>query len=278
MKKLYISDLDGTLLQPSVELSSTTIEILNHLLQQGMLFSVATARSIASVKTILKDVKLSLPIILMNGVCIYDLGKDDYIKVETFPKESSDCLLSIIKEYQLKGFAYTIKNGTMSTYYEDLNSKALNDFYQERVDRYGKKFIQINDFSSLSGEPIIYFSLMDRKEVLEPMFQKFSKITELNCTFYKDNYSPEYWYLETFSKTASKYHAVEYLRSYLKLDSITCFGDNRNDLPLFEASDYKIAVDNAVAELKEKADLIIGPNYEDGVATWLMNNVIKGTP
>lgn len=277
MKKLYISDLDGTLLQPSAELSSTTIENLNHLLEQGMLFSVATARSIASVKTILKDVKLSLPIILMNGVCIYDLGKDDYIKVETFSQESFDCLLSIIKEHQLKGFAYTIKNGAMSTYYEDLNSKALIDFYQERVDRYGKKFIQIDDFSSLSGEPIIYFSLMDRKEALEPIFHKLSKITELNCTFYKDNYSPEYWYLETFSKTASKYHAVKYLRSYLKLDSITCFGDNRNDLPLFEASDYKIAVDNAVAELKEKADLIIGPNFEDGVATWLVKNVIKGT-
>lgn len=53
--------------------------------------------------------------------------------------------------------------------------------------------------------------------------------------------------------TASKYHAVQFLRSYLNVDQIICFGDNRNDLPLFEASDHKIAVGNAVVELQAKA-------------------------
>lgn len=273
MKTLYISDLDGTLLHPNVELSHKTISILNELIGQGMLFTVATARSIASVKTILKNVTVSVPIILMNGVCIYDLSKNDYVKVETFPPKSIEMLMSVIKSHKLKGFAYTIKDGVMSTYYEDLSSQALQDFYQERVDRYQKQFIQIDDFTSLSNEPLIYFSLLDQKEYLEPIFHIFESIPDLNCTFYKDNYSPDLWYLETYSKTASKYHAVQFLRSYLKLDTIVCFGDNRNDLPLFEASDCKIAVGNAVPELRAKADLIIGNNYDDGVATWLKHNV-----
>jgi hydroxymethylpyrimidine pyrophosphatase-like HAD family hydrolase len=208
----------------------------------------------------------------MNGVCIYDLGKSEYIKVETFPQKSTDTLMEIIRNNQLKGFVYTIKNGVMATYYEDLNSKALHDFYQERVDRYQKQFIQIDNFVNLSNEPIIYFSLMDHKEKLEPIYQQVEAIEELNCTFYKDNYSPDFWYLEMFSKTASKYHAVKFLRSYLNLDTIVCFGDNRNDLPLFEASDKRIAVGNAVAQLQEKSDLIIGKNHEDGVAVWLQQN------
>ncbi len=273
MKTLYISDLDGTLLQPNVELSHKSITIINELIEQGMLFSVATARSIASVKPILKNVSISVPIILMNGVCIYDLNKNDYIKVETFPKESINILLSVIRENHLKGFAYTIKDGIMSTYYEHLSTKALQDFYQERVDRYNKQFKQIDDFSSLSDEPLIYFSLLDTKEHLEPIYHIFESIPDLNCVFYKDNYSPDLWYLETYNKTASKYHAVQFLRNYLNLDTIVCFGDNRNDLPLFEASDQKIAVGNAVAELRAKADLIIGNNFDDGVATWLKHNV-----
>jgi len=273
MKTLYISDLDGTLLHPNVELSHKTITILNELIGQGMLFTIATARSIASVKTILENVKVSVPIILMNGVCIYDLSKNDYIKVETFSPKSIEMLMSVIRSHNLKGFAYTIKDGVMSTYYEDLCSQALQDFYQERVDRYQKQFIQIDDFTSLSDEPLIYFSLLDQKEYLEPIFHIFESIPDLNCTFYKDNYSPDLWYLETYSKTASKYHAVQFLRSYMKLDTIVCFGDNRNDLPLFEASDCKIAVGNAVPELRAKADLIIGNNYDDGVATWLKHNV-----
>ncbi len=274
MKTLFISDLDGTLLHPNVELSAKTINILNDLIEKGMLFTVATARTIASVRDILRDVNISVPIVLMNGVCIYDLNKNDYIRIETFSKESIDILMSVILEFQLKGFAYTIKDGLMSTYYEDLNTKALHDFYQERVDRYQKRFTQIDTFSLLSNEPLIYFSLLDQRDKLEPVYQVIKSIPDLNCVFYKDNYSPDLWYLEIYSKSASKYHATQYLRSYLDLDRIICFGDNRNDFPLFEASDYKIAVGNAVSELKEKADSVIHSNYEDGVAAWLMQNYI----
>lgn len=273
MRTLYISDLDGTLLQPNVELSEKTITILNDLIKQGMLFSVATARSIASAKTILKDVAIAMPIILMNGVCIYDLGKDKYIKVETFSDESIALLMSVISSNKLKGFAYTIKDGKMATYYEDLEAKPLRDYYEERVNKYQKQFTQVEDFTSLAKEPLIYFSLLDRKELLEPIYHIVEAIPDLNCVFYKDNYSPDWWYLEIFSKHASKYHAVLYLRTYLNLDSIVCFGDNRNDLPLFEASDHRLAVANAVAELKEKADEVIQSNIEDGVAIWLKKNV-----
>lgn len=273
MKTLYISDLDGTLLQPDVTLSSNTINIINQLIDDGLLFSVATARSIASVRHILKDVKVTIPVILMNGVCIYDLIKDEYIKIETFSKDSIAALMEIIENHGLKGFVYTINDSVMSTYYEELNTKALNDFYQERVDLYQKRFTQVERFSSLSEEPIIYFSMMDLKENLEPIHKLMEVIPDLNCTFYKDNYTPDLWYLEVFSKTASKYHAVTYLRTQLNFDQVVCFGDNRNDLPLFQASDRRIAVGNAVAELKEKADLIIGRNTEDGVAQWLSQNV-----
>lgn len=273
MKTLYISDLDGTLLQPNVELSRRTIDILNECIRQGMLFSVATARSIASVKPILKEVNVTVPVILMNGVCIYDLTKNEYVKIETLPRDSIAKLMAVIQEHKLKGFAYTIKNGVMSTYYEDLSSPALKSFYQERVDLYQKRFTQIDHFSDLSEEPLIYFSLLDHHEKLEHIYHTIKEIPDLNCVFYKDNYSPDLWYLETYNKTASKYHGVQYLRSYLNLDHIVCFGDNHNDLPLFEASDHRIAVGNAVSDLQVKADQIIGCNHEDGVALWLKEHI-----
>ncbi len=274
MNTLYISDLDGTLLQPNVTLSPKTIDILNQCIDQGMLFSVATARSIASVKPILKEVNITVPVILMNGVCIYDLTRNEYIKIATLPQPSITALLKVIGEYKLKGFAYTIKDGVMSTYYEELSSPALRNFYQERVDLYQKRFTQIDNFNQLSQEPLVYFSLLDHYDKLEHIYQIIKGLPDLNCVFYKDNYSPDLWYLETYHKTASKYHGVQFLRSYLKLDQIVCFGDNHNDLPLFEASDYRIAVGNAVPDLKAKADQIIGYHYEDGVAQWLENQML----
>jgi Cof subfamily protein (haloacid dehalogenase superfamily) len=274
MKTLYISDLDGTLLSPNAELSPITIKDLNDLLEKGMLFSIATARSIASVRTILKEVSVTIPIILMNGVCIYDLSKNQYIKVEYLSEACKKDLLHTIKSNRLKGFAYAIKDGLMSTYYEDLNSEALRYFYEERVNLYKKPFLQVDDFTSLSNEPLIYFVLLDQKEKLEPLLSVIKEITGINFVFYKDNYTADLWYLEIFSEFASKYHAVEFLRSYIKPDKIVCFGDNRNDLPLFQASDYRCAVANAVEELKQKADEVIGSNKEDGVVMWLRENVL----
>lgn len=272
MKTLYISDLDGTLLRPNVELSKNTVTILNELVEKGVLFTVATARSIASVRHILKDVSISLPIILMNGVCIYDWSRKEYIRVEFFSREDTAVLMSFIRNNHLKGFVYTIKDGELSTYYEELSNQALKSFHDERVDRYKKNFTRVDSFSQLSGEPVIYFTLMDSHENLEEINRIVEKMDHLNCVFYKDNYTPDMWYLEIFSKNASKYHAVNFLRNYLKAETIVCFGDNRNDLSLFEASDEKYAVANAVEELKAKADAVIGSNTNDGVAVWLKLN------
>ena len=266
MKTLYISDLDDTLLQPNIELSEETITTLNHLIEHGMYFSVATARSIASVRPILKDITPSVPVIIMNGVCIFDLVKNNYVKIEALSESNIKLLLSLIKEHQLKGFAYTVKDGVLSTYYEDLSSKAMVNFVEERVTKYQKVFQQVQSFDLLKKEPLIYYSLMDEKEKLEPIYYLLQEIEDLNSTFYKDNYTPNLWYLEIYAKTASKYHAVQFIREQYNFDRIVCFGDNRNDIPLFEASDLKLAVENAVDELKEKADLIIGSNTQDGVA------------
>ena len=78
-KTLYISDLDGTLLTPQKELSPRTVEIINRLLDQGMLFSVATARSAATAVELLSPLRLSAPGVLLNGALIYDFAKKEYV-------------------------------------------------------------------------------------------------------------------------------------------------------------------------------------------------------
>ncbi len=70
MKELYISDLDGTLLTDSAKLSSQTSSCLREMIGQGLDFTIATARTAATVSIIMKDAGLKLPAILMNGAVI----------------------------------------------------------------------------------------------------------------------------------------------------------------------------------------------------------------
>ena len=97
----------------------------------------------------------------------------------------------------------------------------------------------------------------------------------VKLAFYRDVYHKEYWFLEVFGSAASKYNAVVFLKNYGAYESITGFGDNLNDIPLFNACDRKIAVGNAKNELKDIADYVIGDNNSDSVALWIKDNYLK---
>ena len=56
---LYVSDLDGTLLNRDALLNEDVPKRLNALIEQGLCFTVATARTYATVNPIMKDVNLT---------------------------------------------------------------------------------------------------------------------------------------------------------------------------------------------------------------------------
>ena len=68
MKKLYVSDLDGTLLNQRGDISATTAEKLNTCIEQGMAFTINTARTPATTFPIMASVNLQIPFSMMNGV------------------------------------------------------------------------------------------------------------------------------------------------------------------------------------------------------------------
>ena len=76
MKNLYITDLDGTLLNSKAELSQRSSDIISDLINDGVMFSVATARTKATVLDMFKDVGLNMPVALMNGVSVFDTEKN----------------------------------------------------------------------------------------------------------------------------------------------------------------------------------------------------------
>lgn len=75
-------------------------------------------------------------------------------------------------------------------------------------------------------------------------------------------------YMEVYSKEASKGRALTELgrRLGIRREEIACIGDGENDLSMFEASGLKIAMGNAVEELKDRADYVTASNRCNGAA------------
>ncbi|MDR1330457.1 MAG: HAD family hydrolase [Oscillospiraceae bacterium] len=271
-KTLYISDLDGTLLNSSAELSDYTAGALGKMIADGLNFSVATARTFASTGKILAGVPLRIPIVLMNGVLIYDAARERYIKINRIPPETVAAVIEALRAFEITGLVYELKDGALMTYHESLEHKPLRDFVEERIARYYKTFRHADSFSDISPEHIIYFTLLDKCERIQPVHDALLPRPDLNQTFYKDIYSDDLWYLEAFSAAASKRNAVAYLRETYGYERIVGFGDNLNDLPMFEVCDVRVAVENARPEVKAAADHICGANDRDGVVRWIEAN------
>ena len=71
---LFVTDLDGTLLNKDKKIPEDTVEIINRQIENGMKFTVATARTPATIKGILKDIHLKLLAICMGGGATYDIN------------------------------------------------------------------------------------------------------------------------------------------------------------------------------------------------------------
>ena len=269
MRQLFVSDLDGTVLDSEATISDTSKRILNQAIDEGLQFTVSTARTPSTALKIMKDLKIHLPIMLMNGVLVYDPVGDTYVKKEIMDETTVMVLLGLIKLKGLNCFLYSLKDDCFFAYYDSADSVSLNYFRNERIMKYDKKFTEVEDLSLVAGEDIIYCILRESKERLAGLHRELSVVKGVKSEFYMDVYNEDYYMLEIYSDRASKKEALAYLRKVGKYDWITGFGDNLNDISLLEACDSFYAVSNAHSELQHLATDVIPSNVEDGVARYI---------
>lgn len=265
-KTLFISDLDGTLLDSNVSLPSEYADKLNRLTRDGVMITYATARTIRSVSHILRDIDFSLdscpPIALMNGVLIRDMKSGEYVSSAVIDRVTAASIISAFEKIGAEPFVYTIdKSNTIDgdplhTYYREIKGTPMRKFLDERVVRYKKPFIAVPSLHEIESEDIIYFCVLGDELLVRHSYDALDGLGGIKYAFYRDSYDIDTWYLEVFSEYASKAHAVEFLRQYTGADEVVCFGDNLNDLPMFEKSDVRVAVEGAVDEVKKAADSI----------------------
>ena len=267
-KVLFVSDLDGTLLTPQAVLRDGDAERLNALTARGIRITYATARTIRSAGNILSDLHFSPdapPVSLMNGVLACDMAKRRYVDCAKFSTGCARELLRRMRESDSYPFIYSLADGgELMTHYTEVRGPAMQEFMDERKIRYGKPFVQISDVMDVQGD-VIYFCLIAPEADVLRAYHAVDDVPGIKRTYYEDSYAPGTWYLEIFDEKASKKHAVEFLREYTGAEYIVCFGDNRNDLPMFEAADFAVAVPNAVQETKDAADDIA----ENGVVDYI---------
>lgn len=283
-KILYITDLDGTLLHHDERISAWSCDTLNHLIEKGMLFSYATARSIFSASVVTRGLNLHLPVIINNGSFIMEPDSRRRIVINQFSNTEAQDIYAVLCRHQIAPLVYAIiDDHEKFSYYEESINPALAEFVAGRkhdgrdhpLHCQSKKCGQnancipnTNSVPILQGD-VFYFTCIGEEAKLRAAYQELKET--YNCIFQFDIYSHEPW-LEIMPHAASKAHAVQQLKELYNCDTVVVFGDAANDIPMFQAADESYAMANAIDSLKATATAVIDSNENDGVAKWLAKN------
>lgn len=276
MKTLYISDMDGTLLQSNGILSEYTKEKLNEFYKNDIPFAVATARSMVSAMPILKGVHFAAPIVLMNGVFVYDTETKKAVKYHEIERSALQKILDCFYEKNLHPFMFLYSDDhKLSIRYTEFDNEGMKEFYDMRVNMLDGRFTQTDDLTNIeNGQHPVYVNYYALPEFLDDVAEKLKKIPEIDFAYYKDSYSDD-WLIEIYSHTASKANGAREVADIVGAEKITAFGDNLNDIIMLKGADTAVAVGNAVPQVKEIAGIVIGTNNDDSVVNFIAQDVDK---
>ena len=272
-KKIYITDLDGTLLRNDATLSPYSRDKLIELIETGVNFSVASARSIVSLKPILKDIPFQLPVIEINGSFITDFATGSHIIINDMAKDVIQDVFDRVVSHNCLPFLSAYDGTQDRLYYQTMPNDGMQWYLDDRITNNDHRVTKITDLTNAFDNNIVAFTVINTYENLldlaEEMNRQYSGTLQMH--FFENPYSPPWYWLTIHDKKACKSHAVKELCEYAgaDLNDLVVFGDNLNDVNMFKLAKTAVAVENATDEIKSHATTIIGTNEQDSVVKYI---------
>ncbi len=262
---LYVTDLDGTLLRSDTSLSDRTVNTLNRLSANGVMFTYATARSFSSAYPLVKRLDLTCPAVTFNGVFIIDPRTGERLVKNVYSERSAALAAEFFIKNKIPPLVYSFINGEERISYLQTRLENIGGYINAR--RGDKRLRPVDRLNALFDGEVFYFTVINPGDT-GALDKVFTAENGFARNIQKDTYDDYVWY-EIYNSTASKANAVLQVKELVGADELVCFGDNLNDISMIRAADTGAAVSNACGGLKELADVIIDSNNEDGVAKYI---------
>lgn len=277
--KLICIDMDGTLLNSNKEITETTKEALLKASELGVRIVISTGRKYADVEYYSNLIGIKSPLITANGA---------YVKEKESAAALSQCMLGealvlkileICNKYHVSPCFHT----SQKEYCGDLCFHLMSSFVRWRQRLKQRMMVVKRNYIATDKQWRIMIA-NEKDQLLKcVIFQinktKIRKIRdELMSTNELEVVSSTPFNLELTHKGVSKGNGVEVVARYygLKKEEIIAIGDSENDLTMIEYAGLGVAMGNAMAIVKEKADYITDTNDRDGVAKVIQKFVLNG--
>jgi Cof subfamily protein (haloacid dehalogenase superfamily) len=246
-------DIDGTILNDDNLISNELKYIVNYLIKNDYIVTLATARLPISAINIarLLNLKSDIGIITLNGGFITNFNKD-IIYNKTFNWDSPYNLESMYQNIVINyynGFDWLISKDSI---YTKLENNFLENIFAPKIG-------SINVVNKIT--------IMGDNNDLNDIKSNMINLSKKNylVSFSHPNY------LEITTPEITKFSALQYYANKLGIntDEIIAFGDGENDIPMLQSVGMGIAMGNASQIVKSIAYDVADTNLNNGVAKYL---------
>jgi Cof subfamily protein (haloacid dehalogenase superfamily) len=263
--ELVVFDVDGTLVNDEGEIGDRTKQLIMVLKKFGVLFSFASGRLHSALIPIADELKIHIPLISLDGTVIKSAAGKQFI-YRSFLKESH---VKKAIEYSEKYLINIALCHTEAIYYTEQNS-----IIPKLMDKFGATYQEVSSYDDYTAETLEIVFAGDNRRAVEYVRDKFSFPLSLgtSISYFRSQTHEGIYYLEVRRSGSSKGKAMQRLLKYLNIkeNKTAVIGDWYNDLSLFETKGIKVALKNAIPELKKNADYTLTKsNNEEGVTEFL---------
>lgn len=259
MVRLFILDLDGTLLRKNKTISPYTASVLEACKKEGIKLAVATARGETNVQSHFKIIKPDF-LISSNGAMV-SMGDAIISCCEFSPDETAKM---IEKGFQVTKHECEVTVDTRSQH-----------FWNYKIDPH----MESPDWGVVVYTDYVGFREKSLKVCMELKQEKQAEEIAAcvnNCIYTK--FSNGNWFQFT-KKDASKWNAVQKIcaKMNISIQDTVAFGDDQVDMEILKYCGIGVAMENALDEVKQVADDVTCSNDDDGVAKWIEKYITKKT-
>ncbi|MCY8496679.1 Cof-type HAD-IIB family hydrolase [Bacillus atrophaeus] len=262
-KQMLALNIDGALLRSNGKLHQATKDAIDYVKKKGIYVTLVTNRHFRSAQKIAKSLKLDAKLVTHSGAYIAQKIDEPFFE-KKISEDHTFNIVQVLESYQcnirLLHEKYSIGNR------KKVNSNLLGKALIHPSDPifYPVQFVEsLSDL--LMDEPVsapvieVYAGGGIQSDIMETISEAFPAVDLIRVNEEKLNIVPK-----GVSKEAGL--ALVVADAGLTMEDVVAIGHQHDDLPMIELAGLGVAMGNASAEIKRKADWVTRSNDEQGVA------------
>lgn len=258
-------DLDGTLLNSDKQLSPGNLAALKAANDAGYEIVPTTGRFYNAIPKVVRDLSFVRYAITINGAAVEDLKTNEVIYRAEIPLMQAIDIMTMLDAWPVIYDCFMDSAAWVTDEFKNHIDEMIQSHHYRKMFRELRHSVpELKTFVEIQGKNVqkIQFFTYDPEVRLRLM----REIPLMYADIYTSSSVPDN--VEINQSRANKGEALLALAAHLGVpaENTVAFGDGTNDLTMIKMAGLGIAMENAVSELKEVADLVAASCDEDGVA------------